>query len=80
MVKLTLGADNVAQVPGFGYSKSCVRERAVTKYDCGREAQRVFGASGIAFKGTGFYNTDQRGHSSHSCGSCSGGSCSSCSR
>ena len=52
----------------------------VTCPKCGREAQRVFGASGIACKGSGFYNTDQRGHSSHSCGSCSGGSCSSCSR
>ena len=52
----------------------------VTCPSCGAEAAQVFGASGIVFKGSGFYNTDQRGHSSHSCGSCSGGSCSSCSR
>ena len=48
--------------------------------DCGAVASREFSASGIVLKGSGFYNTDQRGHSSHSCGSCSGGSCSSCSR
>ncbi|MEE8717563.1 MAG: FmdB family zinc ribbon protein [Coriobacteriales bacterium] len=29
--------------------------------DCGGVATRVFDASGIVFKGTGFYNTDQRG-------------------
>lgn len=49
----------------------------VTCPKCGREAQRVFGASGIAFKGSGFYNTDQRGG-----GSCteatSGGCCEGC--
>ena len=28
--------------------------------DCGSEANQVFGASGIVFKGSGFYNTDQR--------------------
>lgn len=28
---------------------------------CGTEAQQVFGASSIVFKGSGFYNTDQRG-------------------
>lgn len=28
---------------------------------CGAVAQQVFGASGIVFKGSGFYNTDQRG-------------------
>ena len=28
---------------------------------CGREAERVFDPSGIVFKGSGFYNTDQRG-------------------
>ncbi len=32
--------------------------------ECGHEAERVFGASGIVFKGSGFYNTDQRGGSS----------------
>ena len=49
---------------------------------CGGEAQRVFEASGISFKGSGFYNTDQRGSGSgskkSSCEHCSGG-CSSCS-
>lgn len=28
---------------------------------CGASAQQVFGASSIVFKGSGFYNTDQRG-------------------
>ena len=28
--------------------------------DCGAEAARVFDASGIVLKGTGFYNTDER--------------------
>lgn len=32
----------------------------VTCPSCGKSAERVFGASGIAFKGTGFYNTDNR--------------------
>ncbi|MCH4054060.1 MAG: FmdB family transcriptional regulator [Atopobiaceae bacterium] len=54
---------------------------------CGTEAERVFVPSGIAFKGSGFYNTDQRGSSSATpatssagskCASCSGGSCGSC--
>ena len=27
---------------------------------CGAPASQVFGASGIVFKGSGFYNTDQR--------------------
>lgn len=27
---------------------------------CGAVAQQVFGASGIVFKGSGFYNTDAR--------------------
>ena len=31
---------------------------------CGAECERVFGASGIVFKGSGFYNTDQRGGNS----------------
>lgn len=30
--------------------------------DCGSEAMRVFDVSGIVFKGSGFYNTDQRGN------------------
>ena len=29
--------------------------------DCGCEAQRIFDVSGIVLKGSGFYNTDQRG-------------------
>ena len=32
--------------------------------DCGAAATKVFSASGIEFKGSGFYNTDQRGGSS----------------
>ena len=31
---------------------------------CGAKANQVFGASGIVFKGSGFYNTDQRGKAS----------------
>ena len=30
---------------------------------CGHEAERVFDPSAIVFKGSGFYNTDQRGSS-----------------
>ncbi len=33
----------------------------ITCPTCGEVAQRVFEASGIVFKGHGFYNTDQRG-------------------
>ena len=44
---------------------------------CGAPASQVFAPSGIAFKGSGFYNTDQRGG-----GSCteatSGGCCEGC--
>lgn len=29
--------------------------------NCGAVASQVFGASSIVFKGSGFYNTDQRG-------------------
>jgi len=36
----------------------------ITCPDCGADAERVFEPSGIAFKGSGFYNTDQRGSSS----------------
>ena len=32
----------------------------VTCPDCGAAASQVFSASGIVFKGSGFYNTDQR--------------------
>lgn len=44
---------------------------------CGGEAERVFGASGIVFKGSGFYNTDQRGGSSCT-EATSGGGCEGC--
>lgn len=46
---------------------------------CGNAAEKVFSASGIEFKGSGFYNTDQRGGASatpastgeaHSCANC----------
>ena len=33
----------------------------VTCPRCGQEAKHVFETSGIVFKGSGFYNTDQRG-------------------
>ncbi len=35
----------------------------VTCPTCGAQANQVFGASSIVFKGSGFYNTDQRGKS-----------------
>ena len=44
----------------------------VTCPACGAEATQVFGASGIVFKGSGFYNTDQRGGS---CTEATSGSC-----
>lgn len=34
--------------------------------ECGSSCERVFEPSGIAFKGSGFYNTDQRSSSSSS--------------
>ncbi len=43
---------------------------------CGSECSRVFGASGIVFKGSGFYNTDQRGGSS--CTEATSSSCAGC--
>jgi putative FmdB family regulatory protein len=36
----------------------------VTCPSCGAEAERVFAPSMISFKGSGFYNTDQRGSGS----------------
>lgn len=39
--------------------------------ECGAEAQRQFGTSGIVFKGSGFYNTDQRNSGGSGC-SCEG--------
>lgn len=38
----------------------------ITCPTCGAVAEQVFGTSGIVFKGSGFYNTDQRGTSSSS--------------
>ncbi len=38
----------------------------VTCPQCGTVSKQVFGTSGIVFKGSGFYNTDQRGSSSTS--------------
>ena len=32
----------------------------ITCPECGTQANQVFGTSGIVFKGSGFYNTDQR--------------------
>lgn len=37
---------------------------SITCPECGNSAEKVFSASGIEFKGSGFYNTDQRGGSS----------------
>lgn len=43
----------------------------VTCPSCGSLAERIFEPSGIEFKGSGFYNTDQRGAShSSSCANC----------
>ncbi|WP_321972100.1 FmdB family zinc ribbon protein [Paratractidigestivibacter sp.] len=39
---------------------------------CGEPAERVFGANGIVFSGSGFYNTDQRGGG---CAEAAGGGC-----
>ncbi|MCH3943408.1 MAG: FmdB family transcriptional regulator [Atopobiaceae bacterium] len=54
----------------------------VTCPSCGKPASRVFSASGITFKGSGFYNTDQRSSSkhAHSCSGCSGSSCATCAK
>ncbi len=43
---------------------------------CGEPATRVFGMSGIVFKGSGFYNTDQRGGGS--CTEATSSACESC--
>lgn len=56
---------------------------SITCPECGKPAERVFSASGISFKGSGFYNTDQRGGSSSTegtsgCSGCSGHDCASC--
>ena len=54
----------------------------ITCPSCGAHAEKVFSASGIVFKGSGYYNTDQRGKGSSApapaaCDA-SGGSCASC--
>lgn len=41
---------------------------AITCPKCGGVADKVFSASGISLKGSGFYNTDQRGSGSSSKG------------
>lgn len=45
----------------------------ITCPECGAEAEHVFGASAIAFHGSGFYNTDRAGSSATSAtsGACS---------
>lgn len=40
----------------------------VTCPSCGKPAEQVFNTYGIEFKGSGYYNTDQRGSSSSSGG------------
>ena len=42
----------------------------ITCPECGAACERVFEPSGIAFKGSGFYNTDQRGGGSGACAGC----------
>ncbi len=44
--------------------------------ECGADAERVFGTNGIVFKGSGFYNTDQRGGGS--CTEATSGACEGC--
>ncbi len=44
--------------------------------ECGAAAERVFGTNGIVFKGSGFYNTDQRGGGS--CTEATSGACEGC--
>ncbi len=50
----------------------------VTCPDCGADAERVFEPSGIAFKGSGFYNTDQRGGSSSTTATSAPDPCANC--
>lgn len=40
----------------------------ITCPECGSSCERVFSASGISFKGTGFYNTDERRGHAAPCG------------
>jgi putative FmdB family regulatory protein len=44
---------------------------------CGHEAERLFDPSGIVFRGSGFYNTDQRTKGSRA-EKASGAACDSC--
>jgi len=34
--------------------------------ECGGELRKIYGATGVVFKGSGFYRTDNRGTSSSS--------------
>jgi len=49
---------------------------------CGAEAKRVFSPVGVAFKGTGFHNTDYKSRpkeeSAPSCGAKADGGCAGC--
>ncbi|QWT17140.1 FmdB family transcriptional regulator [Collinsella sp. zg1085] len=45
---------------------------------CGSAAEKVFYASGIEFKGNGYYNTDQRPKSTSSSSSDNSSSCKNC--
>lgn len=56
-----------------------MRERPqITCPICGAPALRVFDASGIVLKGSGFYNTDQRGGGSCTEATSGGCGCESC--
>lgn len=56
-----------------------IKDDAITECpNCGEQAvKKVFGVPGIAFKGSGFYKTDNRSSSSSSSSGSSGGSSSS---
>lgn len=47
----------------FEVSHGMLEHPVVKCPDCGTEALKVFDASGIVLKGSGFYNTDERGKS-----------------
>ena len=47
----------------FEVSHGMREHPVVTCPDCGATCARVFDPSGIVLKGSGFYNTDMRGHS-----------------
>lgn len=46
----------------FEVEHGMLERPAVSCPQCGSPATRVFDVSGIVFKGSGFYNTDQRGN------------------